>query len=84
MLAMKKQSFFSFSLVLRCVQVCGIVALGFLASCTKEEAPAPQAEKQTPSLVEQYKADSKESAANPGIAGSPGQMTEEEEGEKSH
>jgi hypothetical protein len=34
-----------------------------------------------PSLVDQYKDTSKESAANPGVAGSPGQMKEEEKKE---
>lgn len=84
MLAMKKRTPSSFSLVFHCVQVGALVSLGFLASCTKEETPAPQAEKPTPSLVEQYKATSKETAANPGLAGSPGKMAEEEKEEESH
>jgi hypothetical protein len=84
MLAMKKQTLSSFSFLLRYVQVGVLVSLGFLASCTKEDATAPQAEKPAPSLVEQYKATSKETAANPGIAGSPGKMDEEEKKEKSH
>jgi len=58
-----------------------IVALclaGFLAQCTKEEPP-PAPPKPAQSLVDQYKDTSKSSAANPGLAGSPGQMKELEE-----
>lgn len=61
-----------------------MVSLGFLAGCSKEEAPAPQAEKSAPSLVEQYKAESKETAANPGLAGSPGKLAEEEKEKAGH
>jgi hypothetical protein len=57
--------------------VLGIIAMSaFLTQCT-EEAPPPVQESK-PSLVDQYKNTSKESAANPGVAGSPGQMKEEE------
>jgi hypothetical protein len=84
MLTMKKQTLFSSSFVLRCVQVSALVSLGFLGSCTKEEAAAPQAEKPPPSLVEQYKTHSQESAANPGVAGSPGDLAEEKKKEESH
>jgi len=52
--------------------------LGFLAQCSKEEPPAPKTEASKPSLVDQYKSTSKETAENPGVAGSPGQVKEEE------
>jgi hypothetical protein len=59
------------------LKVFAILLCGFLAQCAKEETPPPQAETPKPSLVDQYKDTSKESAANPGVAGAPGQMEEE-------
>jgi hypothetical protein len=61
--------------------VLGILALsGFLTQCASEPPPPPAPPPQK-SLVDQYKDTSKESAANPGVAGSPGQMKEEEKKE---
>jgi len=61
--------------------VMGVIAMSaFLTQCT-EEAPPPPPQESKPSLVDQYKDTSKESAANPGVAGSPGQMKEEEKKE---
>jgi len=58
--------------------VLGTIAMSaFLTQCT-EDAPPPVQESK-PSLVDQYKNTSKESAANPGVAGSPGGMKKEEE-----
>ena len=60
--------------------VMGIIAMSaFLTQCTEEAPPPPPQSK--PSLVDQYKDTSKESAANPGVAGSPGQVKEEEKKE---
>jgi hypothetical protein len=62
------------------ITIGGVVFCGFLAACGKtEEAPPPTEE--PPSLMEQYKGASKESAENPGVAGSPGQMKEEKPSE---
>jgi len=68
----------------RCAQVGVILSFSFLIGCTKEEAPPPQAEQSKPSLVDQYKDTSKTTAENPGVAGSPGQMAEEEKKEAGH
>jgi hypothetical protein len=66
---------------LRYCFVMGVIAISaFLTQCT-EEAPPPPVQESKPSLVDQYKNTSKESAANPGVAGSPGQMKEEEKKE---
>jgi hypothetical protein len=66
---------------LRQWSVLGILALsGFLTQCASEPPPPPAPEPQK-SLVDQYKDTSKERAANPGVAGSPGQMKEEEKKE---
>ncbi len=59
------------------MKISAICLLGFLAQCTKEEPP-PKVEAPKPSLVDQYKSTSKETAENPGVAGSPGQGKEEE------
>jgi len=77
MQAMKTPISLSSPWVRRCAQICAVFSLGFLASCTKEEAPPPPAEQSKPSLVDQYKDTSKATAENPGVAGSPGQMQEE-------
>ena len=58
-----------------------LVMSAFLTQCTEEAPPPPPAQESKPSLVDQYKNTSKESAANPGVAGSPGQMKEEEKKE---
>jgi hypothetical protein len=54
------------------------LSLGFLVGCAQEEAPKPQVEAPKPSLVDQYKDTSKATAENPGLAGSPKDMEEEE------
>jgi hypothetical protein len=62
--------------------IASVLFCGLLAQCgKKEEAPPPTEEKPAASLMEQYKDASKASAENPGVAGSPGQMKEEEKGE---
>ena len=64
------------------VVIGGILLFGLLAQCgKKEEAPPPKAE-QPKSLMEQYKDASKSTAENPGLAGSPGKMKEEEKAGK--
>ena len=61
--------------------IASVLLCGLLAQCGKtEEAPPPPAEKPA-SLMEQYKDASKDSAENPGVAGSPGQMKKEEKSE---
>jgi hypothetical protein len=60
------------------MKITAICLLGFLAQCSKEEPPAPKVEETKPSLVDQYKSTSKETAENPGVAGAPGQAKEEE------
>ena len=61
----------------------GILSLGLLAQCGKKEEPPPppQAEKPSalPGFTEQYKAASKATAEDPGLAASPGKMKKEEE-----
>lgn len=58
----------------------GILLCGLLAQCGKKEEPPPPQAEQPKSLMEQYKDASKTTAENPGVAGSPGQMKEEEKG----
>jgi len=59
--------------------VLGTLAMSaFLTQCTEQSPPPPPVQESKPSLVDQDKNTSKESAANPGVAGSPGQMKEEE------
>jgi hypothetical protein len=84
MLTMKMPKYFSSHWVRRGAQICAIFSLSFLVSCTKEETPPPQTEQSKPSLVDQYKDTSKATAESPGLAGSPGQMAEEEKKEAGH
>ena len=64
--------------------VIGLIAsCGLLTQCAKEETATKEEPAAAPSLVDQYKAQSKSSAENPGVAGSPGQM-EEEKKEEAH
>jgi len=67
---------FSANFLWQMMKIAAICLLGFLAQCTKEEPPA-KTEAPKPSLVDQYKSTSKETAENPGVAGSPGQTKEE-------
>jgi hypothetical protein len=83
MQTMKTPKYFSSQWIRRGAQICAILSLGFLASCMKEETP-PQTEQSKPSLVDQYKDTSKATAESPGLAGSPGQMAEEEKKEAGH
>jgi hypothetical protein len=75
---------FSSRLIRRGAQFCALLALGLVTSCSKEETPPPQAEKPKPSLVDQYKDTSKATAENPGLAGSPKEMKEEEKKATGH
>ena len=65
----------------RSLKIVALCLVGFLAQCSKEEPP-PAPQKPAQSLVDQYKDTSKSSAANPGLAGSPGQMKEQQEQKK--
>jgi hypothetical protein len=58
--------------------IASVLFCGLLAQCGKKEEAPPPAEEKPASLMEQYKDASKASAEDPGIAGSPGQMKEEE------
>ena len=73
---MKNTNNFSPKWLRHCFVLGTIAMSAFLTQCT--EAPPPPQESK-PSLVDQYKSTSKESAANPGVAGSPGTMKKEEE-----
>jgi hypothetical protein len=70
---MKNTKIFSPKWLRHCF-VLGIIAMSaFLTQCTKEAPPPPPVQESKPSL--------KEPAANPGVAGSPGQMKEEDKKE---
>jgi hypothetical protein len=77
------RTLFSSHFIRRGAQLCALLAFGFVTGCSKEEPP-PQAEKPKPSLVDQYKDTSKATAENPGLAGSPKEMKEEEKKAAEH
>ena len=73
----KNKTIFS-HMVRRAFQLSVICLFGFLAQCSKEEPPAPKTEAPKPAVVEQDKSTSKETAEDPGVTGSSGQVKVEE------